>query len=146
MQTFSETTAEAFHAAVSHACQQRKNGRLVGETVYVYTPEQYREIRCFLSPDNLTGYGIKRDGDLVSVFNVGAKGAGQDAVRDAILNGATMLDAFDEGGYLPSLYASLGFVESYREPWNPAYAPAGWTGGTPDVVYMHLSPTARKAA
>lgn len=135
---FQQTDAPTFYEAVSAACQQTKNGRRVGETVALYDPAEYAEMRCFLNRSGLTGYAIKPDGDLVSVFNVGDKGAGQDAVRDAILNGALMLDAYDEGGYLPALYAKLGFVEAWRDTWEPAYAPEGWTGGTPDVVYMVL--------
>ncbi len=126
-----------FHAAITRAANVRKsNGRLVGETVYVYPPEDYASMGTFLSDDGLTGYAIKPDGDLVSVFNVGAKGRIEEILPRLPGQGATKLDAFDESGRLPDLYAKAGFREVRREPWNPAYAPPGWTGGTPDVVYM----------
>lgn len=134
---FRRVGADRFSAAITSARGVVKsNGRRVGETVYQYPNDEYSKMSTYLSRDGLTGYAIKPDGDLVSVFNVGARGRGTSAVRSAVQRGATHLDAFDESGRLPDLYSKFGFRETGRDPWNPDYAPEGWRGGTPDVVYM----------
>ena len=153
---FRAVDAARFSDALGSARQIRKsNGRLVGETVYQYPVDEYAHMRTFLSKDGLTGYAVKPDGDLVSVFNVGGKGHGEAAVRSGIRHGGMKLDAFDEignslrgyhvhpndkagiqRGRLPSLYGKYGFHEVDREPWNEDYRPEGWSGGNPDVVYM----------
>jgi len=94
-----------------------------------YSAEDYKNFKTTLSPDKTTGYAIKPDGDLVSVFNIGKKGMGKYAVVDAIEEGATKLDTFD--GKLVKYYQQFGFTEYKREP--------NWTPGQPDVVYMKLN-------
>lgn len=136
---FRRVDAREFHAAVEAAQQVEKNGRKVGETVYRYPVTEYRDMQTFLSEDGRTGFAVKSDGDLVSVFNVGRRGRGESAVNAGIAAGATKLDAFDEDGFLPQKYAKFGFEEVGREPWDPEYAPEGWRGGKPDVVYMQRS-------
>jgi hypothetical protein len=96
-----------------------------------YTPNEYSKFKVALSYDKNTGYAIKPDGDLISVFNKGGKGNGAFAVVDAIENGAKKLDNFD--GKLTEYYKRFGFDEVKRE--------ANWTPGQPDVVYMKLNPT-----
>jgi hypothetical protein len=134
---FVVATGDAFHsAAASAAAVVKSNGRKVGETLFVYPKAEYRKMRTFLSSDGKTGYAIKSDGDLVSVFNVGEKGRIEAIIGELPGQGATKLDAFDESGRLPELYAKAGFTETGRVPFDPAQAPPGWTGGRPDVVYM----------
>ena len=134
---FTTPSVEKFYGAITKASKVVKsNGRRVGETVYRYPKSAYKDMRLFLSADGKTGFAIKADGDLVSVFNVGEKGVVQKIIPYMHDLGATKLDAFDEVGRLPELYGKGGFVETGRDAWNPQYAPAGWTGGTPDVVYM----------
>ena len=113
----------------------------VGETVYQYPLEEYEKMGTYLSKDDLSGYALKGgsgkpDLDMVSVFNVGQRGMGKSAVRSAVQRGATTLDAFDESGFLPQIYGQFGFDEVGRDPWDPQFAPPGWQGGSPDVVYM----------
>ena len=112
--------------------------RTVEETVYRYPSSQYDDMRLFLSDDGLSGFAIKSDGDLVSVFSAPGLGRGEALVDAAIARNATKLDAFDESGFLPRLYGSRGFVEVGRVPWDPQEAPSVWRGGTPDVVFMEL--------
>ena len=140
---FRPTDADTFHRRIGAARMKwYKNAagqkRRIGETVYQYSPEEYAEMRTFLNASGEAGYAIKPDGDLVSVFNSGEMGAGwgKKIMRSAIQRGATKLDAFDEAGFLPKLYGRFGFRETGRDPWNPDYAPEGWRGQTPDVVYM----------
>lgn len=135
---FTPVSHEKFFAAVTKAQKVVKsNGRSVGETVYRYPKGEYRHMKLWLSADGKAGFAIKADGDLVSVFNAGTeKGVIEKLVPHFHALGATKGDAFDETGRLPELYAKGGFKVTRREPWNPAYAPDGWKGGTPDVVYM----------
>lgn len=135
---FAEASTEKFFAAIRKASAVTKsNGRKVGETVYVYPKGEYAKMRRYLSADGKSGFAIKEDGDLVSVFNGGdVKGAIKDIIPHFNALGATKLDAFDEAGRLPELYGRGGFKEVRREAWNPQYAPDGWTGGEPDVVFM----------
>lgn len=149
---FKAVKPERFHDVLSQAVQVvRPSGRRVGETVHLYGLDEYRDMRTFLNADGTAGYAIKPDGDLVSVFNVGGPGGGKTALRSAIQRGATKLDAFDEVSptfalgktdprdtqkNLPNFYRRFGFREVGRDPWDPAYAPEGWQGGRPDVVYM----------
>lgn len=79
----------------------------------------------FLTSDARSGFAVRADGELVNVFSL-ERGRGDFLVRAATDRGATRLDCFD--GYLPSLYARHGFVETHREP--------NWTVGAPDVVFM----------
>lgn len=83
----------------------------------------------FLALDGRSGFAIRPDGELVYVFST-VKGRGDGMLWKATDVGATHLDCFD--GYLPTLYARHGFVETRREE--------NWTPGDPDVVFM-----ARKA-
>lgn len=142
---FVKVDSDTFHAAISAAKNTTKptpkGGLPVAVTLSVYEPSEYAAMRTFLSADGLTGYAIKENGDLVSVFNVGRKGAGGEAVIDAVWNrGATMLDAYDMDGYLPELYGRLGFEEYDRWQWDPQFAPDNWKPeyGEPDVVFMRL--------
>lgn len=103
--------------------------------------------RVFMNPEG-AAYIIDADGDLQGVFNAGeVRGLGQDAVRQAIRDGARTLDAYDvpeaiAGVNLPAYYGRFGFVETKRLPWSDEFAPPGWdyeTYGRPDVVFMELA-------
>jgi hypothetical protein len=87
----------------------------------------YAGKRTFLAHDNQSGYALHESGDLCHVFSF-RPGHGAHAVRHAIANGATTLNAFE--GKLPEYYARFGFKESGREK--------NWTPGGPDVVFMSL--------
>lgn len=82
----------------------------------------------YLSPDEASGFGVTSGGDLVGLFSL-VPGRGRSLVSQAVSRGARTLDCFD--GFLPGFYASLGFVETGREP--------NWTPGGPDVVFMELA-------
>lgn len=87
------------------------------------------------------GYAVKSDGDIVNVFNNGAKGEhhGAMAVIDAIRNGGKKLDFYDS--HLTEFYKSLGFKEVSRDAFDPAYMHKNWVNKygkehKPDVIYM----------
>ena len=104
-----------------------------------YTAADYKDAACYLSDDHKSGYAIKADGDIVSVFSLPGASQGYNAVKSAIENGAKKLDCFD--GFLVTFYKAFGFFEINREPWNEDYAPVNWDyiqHGTPDIVYMQL--------
>jgi hypothetical protein len=69
------------------------------------------------------------------------KGAGRALAASAPYVGARSLDCF--AGFLPALYASLGWRETGRAPFDAAQAPASWRAdlGAPDVIFMaHAAP------
>lgn len=111
-----------------------------------YSEEAYRNFKVFLSKDGKSGYAIKPDGELISVFST-VKGRGERLVDDAVRNkGATKLDAFDIDGKLPTLYGKH-MVEKSRLKFADEYAPKDWDYaklGRPDVVQMEL-PAGAKA-
>ncbi len=115
-----------------------------GAAVYVYSPEEYRDMRLFLTEDGKSGVAIKPDGDIVSVFSTG--GAGRAVMELAVAAGGRKLDAFDT--ILPKFYAPHGFRAVARTRWNDEFAPEEWNkdtfeefnNGEPDVVFMVYDP------
>lgn len=106
-----------------------------------YNSIDYKNIKavCFLSNDKKSGFAIKPDGDLISLFSLPGASQGNEAIKSAIKNGATKLDCIGE--FLVSMYNKFGFAEIKRESWNNEYAPKNWdykTFGKPDIVYMEL--------
>lgn len=125
----------------------KKNAGAIGEQVYQYSPEDYANMRTFLSNDGKIGFAIKDDGDIVSVFNGSdVKGAADNIMQAATSVGGTKLDAFDT--FLPQIYNRNGFTEVGRDSWNEMNKPNGWNKGEmrrfnqgqPDVVYMQYDP------
>ena len=91
---------------------------------------------------------VTLDNELVSVAvspKYRGQGIGHEIVEKAKEAGATHLTCFDFQG-LPSLYASHGFAEVERSPWNDAYAPENWSysrHGRPDYLVMKLNESTR---
>lgn len=103
-----------------------------------YSPEQYRQMGAipYLSADGQSGFAIKPDGELISVFSL-VRGRGDELVEAALQMGARRLDCFEP--YLPRLYGRHGFQETDRYQWDDKYAPPLWDYarfGRPDVVVM----------
>ena len=130
--SFKSTKPETFIEAVKRIPEEYG--------VSPYTSKEYAGMKIGYNAKNDVGYAIKPDGDIVSVFNNSPiKGLGIKAVKDAIKNGGTKLDAFD--GYLKKFYENLGFKEYKRESWNDKYAPKNWNyekKGKPDIIYFKL--------
>lgn len=104
-----------------------------------YTASDYDEGggTSWISEDGLSGFHVKPDGELVSVFNATIERRGHALVDAAVKVGATHLDCFD--GLLPKLYARHGFVEVKRLAWDDTYAPEGWDYDfqqRPDIIFM----------
>lgn len=100
------------------------------------TPADLATSDLIMNPQGTVGAAVTNR-DIGNVFNNGGgKGAGIDALVQAIERGGRTLDAYE--GFLPQLYGQLGFVETGRMKFNPEFA-HGWDvakQGTPDVVFM----------
>jgi len=100
--------------------------------------ESLLQNRLFLGHGGKVGFAITPEHDLVNVFNNGGpRGAGGEAVDEAVRRGALTLDAYD--GHLPGFYRQHGFRETGRMAFDPDHAPEGWDYaryGHPDVVFM----------
>lgn len=133
-----------FHDAISAA----KASSRFGASVHVYEPDQYRDMRMFLSSDGKAGFALKGD-DIVSAFRhseSNIKDFAGLALRQAVKLGGRRLDAFDT--VLPELYSKSGFRAVARLKWDESQKPPGWdkktferyNGGEPDVVFMVHDP------
>jgi hypothetical protein len=140
-----DSTDKASAKKFADTLQQSKDASVNGAAVYVYPAEDYQGMKLFISESGQSGFALKPDGDIVSVFSM-EKGSGRSIMETAIAAGGKKLDAFDT--ILPEFYGTHGFVEAARIPWNDEFAPEGWdketfkkfNNGKPDVVMMVLDP------
>ena len=139
-------SSKRFANAINKAKESHKE---LGASVFAYSPEEYQQMKLFITPDNKAGFAIKADGDIVSVFNHKKskyRGISPTMMLLAVQEGGKKLDAFDVA--LPRFYSQAGFKISSRLPWSDAEAPVGWSKkaanafnkGEPDVVFMHYDP------
>ncbi|MCF2557614.1 hypothetical protein JQM64_08820 [Fournierella massiliensis] len=134
-----DTTSDPqlFSSALEAARQANPHGLMVsGKTVEELTQPG---TLTFMSPDNTAGALVTVDGDIEAVFKhpkSNAKGASTSLLLTAIQNGGRKLDCY--GADLVSIYNKHGFEAVARIPWNPEYAPEGWTYGPKDVYVMKL--------
>ena len=147
----SEQSAQQFSDAINQA--KASLGEF-GDSVFVYSSEEYGDMRLFLTEDGTGGFALKETGtegavDIVSVFNSAEspnKQVNYPMIRLATEEGGNMLDAFDI--YLPKLYSANGFKVRSRLKWDDEQAPDGWdkeafknyNNGEPDVVFMYYQP------
>ncbi len=137
-----DKAAKYFYDVIGNAKEQLgKKGTAVNK----YPIEEYKNMRLFVSDDGLSGFALKDDGDIVSVFSLVKKDKIFRAMMElSIQEGGNKLDCFDT--FLPKAYKAHGFKEVRRENWNEEYKPADWdkeyykiyNNGEPDVVYMKL--------
>ena len=111
--------------------------------VTTYTAAEYEEMKAktYLSASGKSGFVLKPDGDIISVFSAPSSGEGYGAMLEAIRQGGTKLDCFD-GFLADEFYPDFGFKEYDTLAWDAKYAPAGWDNGkfnTPDIVFMRLN-------
>ena len=105
-----------------------------------YTEEEYREMKAkfYLSETGKSGFALKPDGDIISVFAKAGSEEGFNAMIQAIASGGRKLDCF-EGFLSEDFYPDFGFEEYNRLKWNDKYMPEGWDKkrfDEPDVVLM----------
>lgn len=110
--------------------------------------DDYTDINLYLSEDGESGFGIKPNGDIVSVFSNNKAEGGRSAymLEMAISQGERQLDCFDV--YLVEIYEAHGFKPVAKMKWDDEYIPEGWNkdnfkdynNGEPDVVFMVYDP------
>ena len=110
--------------------------------------DDYTDINLYLSEDGESGFGIKPNGDIVSVFsnNKAEGGRSHYMLEMATAEGGRQLDCFDI--YLTKIYETHGFKPVAKMKWNDEYIPEGWNkdnfkdynNGEPDVVFMAYDP------
>lgn len=148
LQSGNDEMAGVFYNALKKAKDLDPKGMA---SVDLHKPEEYKNMKMFLSENEDCGFVIKPDGDLISVFSY-PKGSGRNKALMplAIAQGAKKLDCYDT--YLPKLYENFGFKEVKRDKWNEKFIPKNEKGevvwdkkyfkqynnGEPDVVYMEL--------
>ncbi len=145
-------SVEAFHAAVADAKANTLYGAAVEPKSIAQLSGQedgYQGIRLFMTKDGKSGFAIKKNGDIVSVFSQSREGVQfttGSMLMLAIQEGGRKLDAYDIG--LPRLYSVHGMKEVARTPFNEQYAPEDWdyevfkkfNNGRPDIVFMVFDP------
>ena len=132
--------AQQFHDAVADV----KGRHTYGDAVELKSPEDYVDTKKFLSGDSKSGFAIKPDGDLVSVFSDEAERGRLAFIMEAANRwGAKKLDAFDipsSRGGLPEMYGEYGYYPTDDPwPWNEQFAPEKWNRellGEPPVQLM----------
>lgn len=116
--------------------------------------DDYADINLYLSEDGESGFGVKPNGDIVSVFSSeNVKGRSAHLLEMAISQGGRQLDCFDI--YLTKIYETHGFKPVAKMKWNDEYIPEGWnkenfkdynngepalTAGRRHVVFMVYDP------
>ena len=147
--SYKELAANSDEGAASFIASFREANAINGKKaaqVYEYSPEEYKQMRLFTAENGKSGFALKPDGDIVSVFS-SETGSLAGLMKLAIQNGGNKLDCFDT--MLPKIYKKFGFIEVDRVKWNEEYKPANWdkehfkqwNNGEPDVVYMKLRQT-----
>lgn len=134
---------DTFKNAIAKAKQS-----LGGYGASVELKDDYTDINLYLSEDGESGFGIKPNGDIVSVFsnNKAEGGRSHYMLEMATAEGGRQLDCFDI--YLTKIYEAHGFKPVAKMKWNDEYIPEGWNkdnfkdynNGEPDVVFMAYDP------
>ena len=138
---------DTFKNAIAKAKQS-----LGGYGASVELKDDYTDINLYLSEDGESGFGIKPNGDIVSVFsnNKAEGGRSHYMLEMATAEGGRQLDCFDI--YLTKIYEAHGFKPVAKMKWNDEYIPEGWNkdnfkdynNGEPDVVFMVYDPNNTK--
>ena len=137
-----QQSIDTFKKAIAKAKQSLGN-----DGASVELKDDYTDINLYLSEDGESGFGIKPNGDIVSVFSSKkVKGRSAHMLEMAISQGGRQLDCFDV--YLVEIYEAHGFKPVAKMKWNDEYIPEGWNkdnfkdynNGEPDVVFMAYDP------
>ena len=133
-----EKSAAVFHRLITEG--KAKNP--FGSSVFIYPEADYQSMRLFVTKDGESGFALKPDGDIVSVFSIPGNGEFRGLMETAVAAGGRKLDCFDT--VLPPAYAPHGFKAAARLSWSDEQAPPDWdkakyakfNNGEPDVVFM----------
>lgn len=137
------TTATSFVNDMQTIMGQNKTAA----QVEIKSPEELANYRLFRT-DAGSGFAIKPDGDIISVFASPreTRGSSYAMMQAAVQAGGRKLDAFDT--YLPDIYQRVGFRPVARIPWNDQFAPPNWNkdvfraynNGEPDIMFFVHDP------
>lgn len=144
-----QQSIDTFKKAIAKAKKSLKDN---GASVEL--KDDYTDINLYLSQDGESGFGIKPNGDIVSVFSSKkVKGRSAHMLEMAISQGGRQLDCFDI--YLTKIYETHGFKPVAKMKWDDEYIPEGWnkdnfkdynngepalTAGRRHVVFMVYDP------
>ena len=138
-----QQSIDTFKKAIAKAKQSLGN-----DGASVELKDDYTDINLYLSEDGESGFGVKPNGDIVSVFSSKkVKGRAHHLLEMAVYEGGgRQLDCFDI--YLTKIYEAHGFKPVAKMKWNDEYIPEGWNkdnfkdynNGEPDVVFMVYDP------
>ena len=138
-----QQSIDTFKKAIAKAKQSLGN-----DGASVELKDDYTDINLYLSEDGESGFGIKPNGDIVSVFSSKkVKGREHHMLEMAVYEGGgRQLDCFDI--YLTKIYETHGFKPVAKMKWDDEYIPEGWNkdnfkdynNGEPDVVFMVYDP------
>ena len=145
-----QQSIDTFKKAIAKAKQSLGN-----DGASVELKDDYTDINLYLSEDGESGFGIKPNGDIVSVFSSKkVKGRAHHLLEMAVYEGGgRQLDCFDI--YLTKIYETHGFKPVAKMKWNDEYIPEGWnkdnfkdynngepalTAGRRHVVFMAYDP------
>jgi hypothetical protein len=141
------TNGDAYRRIMIESLQ----GNPFASSVTVHTPEQFNEMRMFITEDGATGITMTKEGFLGGAFSTSNKpnNLAQLMVL-GIKEGATTAEAFDT--VLPDYYSKFGLKAVSRTEFNDDYRPqvqngntvADWdyntykkfNNGRPDVVFF----------
>ena len=145
-----QQSIDTFKKAIAKAKQSLGN-----DGASVELKDNYTDINLYLSEDGESGFGIKPNGDIVSVFSSKkVKGRAHHLLEMAVYEGGgRQLDCFDI--YLTKIYETHGFKPVAKMKWDDEYIPEGWnkdnfkdynngepalTAGRRHVVFMAYDP------
>ena len=116
-----QQSIDTFKKAIAKAKQSLGN-----DGASVELKDDYTDINLYLSEDGESGFGIKPNGDIVSVFSSKkVKGRAHHLLEMAVYEGGgRQLDCFDI--YLTKIYETHGFKPVAKMKWNDEYIPEGW--------------------
>lgn len=149
-----QQSIDTFKKAIAKAKQSLGN-----DGASVELKDDYKDINLYLSEDGESGFGIKPNGDIVSVFSSKkVKGRAHHLLEMAVYEGGgRQLDCFDI--YLTKIYETHGFKPVAKMKWDDEYIPEGWnkekfkdynngepalTAGRRHVVFMVYDPNTKK--
>jgi hypothetical protein len=92
-----------------------------------YKAADYKKMKAttYLDESGKVGYALKKDGEIISVFNnSGIKNLGMRAMENALKNGGTHLDCIGE--QLKEYYEQFGFKAYDELAWDDLQAPVNW--------------------
>jgi len=143
-------------AFVEKMTEAQNSRGILGKSVDVYKPTDYKGYQLYTTPDGSGGFAISKSGELSSVVSKkGATGIGfsDNVLAAGLQNGAKWLNAFDT--VLPQKYARFGFKPVARIKFDEDFVREEWgdqavdefmqvnqhfNSGKPDLVFMVFDP------